>query len=100
MSIRAHLIKKYEVEYGDCLGYNNDYDRLSEDLDNIGVDYNTDEYCKYHYVDSESIKKQFAEYDKKGFINLTLEEKDLLIKLNEIAIKSAYAEDEVMIEWF
>ena len=100
MSIRAHLIKKYEVEYGDCLGYNNDYNKLSEDLDNIGVDYNTDEYCKYHYVNSESIKKQFAKFDKKGYVNLTLEEKDLLIRLNEIATKSEYAEDEVIIEWF
>lgn len=100
MSIRAHLVKKYDVDYGSCLGYNNDYNALSEDLDGIGVDYSTDEYCKYHYVNSHSIIEMYEKFQPKGFVNLTLEEKDLLTKLYEVATKSQYAVDEVIIEWF
>lgn len=56
MGFRAQMVTKYEVEIGDCLGFNHSYDKFTDFLDELGVNYLVSEFSdEYHEIETESL---------------------------------------------
>ena len=55
MGYRAYTIKKYEIEYGDCLGFNYDYEVCINFLRSFGLETYIDESESYIEVNSQSL---------------------------------------------
>lgn len=98
MGYRAHLVTKRVVEYKGSL-YEDNYDKLSEFFERLGVQYYDTENQEYLEVDTEDL---LALKDKLDSLELNEQERDDLSDLIRIAQTAQYARDDgfVRIEWF
>ena len=95
MGHRAYTIKKYEIEYGNCLGFNYDYEGCINFLQSFGLETYIDESESYIEVSSQSL----IDLNIKE-LKASDENKVRLMALKRVALESDYAKNGyVRIEW-
>lgn len=55
MGYRANVVTKWEVEYGDQLGFNYDFQGFCDFLRDLGIEYSADENCVWVEIDVHSL---------------------------------------------
>lgn len=97
MGYRAHIIKKYEVEVGDCLGFNYGMEEFSSMLEKLDLSYCEGEY--YFEVDSTGL----LALKEKGVeaLDLDEEEREAVEAMVKMAETADYAKNGwVRVHWY
>lgn len=95
MGLRAYTVIKYEKSYGDCLGFNYDFEGFCEFLHKLDLEFYTDDSGLLVELNADellALNPSNLELDK--------EELELLLTLQENAKVASYAKNGYFrIEW-
>lgn len=97
MGYRAHIIKNYIVEVGDCIGFNYDVEGFSSMLEELGIKHFGDDENTYIEIDRDDL----LSLSQGKIASLSKEKQEALMSLKAMAhapyaAKSGY----VRIHWF
>lgn len=97
MGYRAHIIKNYIVEVGDCIGFNYDIEGFSSMLEELEVQHFGDEERTFVEVDRDDL----LSLSEKKITSLSKEKQEAIQSLKQMAhapyaVKSGY----VRVHWY
>ncbi|WP_110558930.1 hypothetical protein [Helicobacter cinaedi] len=97
MGYRAHIIKNYVVEVGDCIGFNYDIEGFSSMLEELEVQHFGDEERTFVEVDRDDL----LSLSQEKIASLSKEKQEALMSLKSMAhapyaVKSGY----VRVHWY
>lgn len=97
MGYRAHIIKNYIVEVGDCIGFNYDVDGFISLLDELEIKHFGDEERTFVEIDRDDL----LSLSKEKITSLSKEKQSALMSLKQMAhapyaVKSGY----VRVHWY
>lgn len=97
MGYRAHVIKNYIVEVGDCIGFNYDVEGFESLLDELEIQHFGDDENTYKEIDRDDL----LSISEEKIVSLSKEKQEALMSLKamanaDYAVKSGY----VRVHWF
>lgn len=95
MGMRAYAVIEYKKEFGDCLGFNYDYEGFCEFLEKLDLEFYMDEEVDLIEINTKellALRAYNLELDKR--------EKELLLTLQKEAKRAVYARNAYFrVEW-
>lgn len=95
MGIRAHAVIKYKKEFGDCLGFNYDYEGFCEFMEKLDIGFFASEDINLVEINTKELLS-LRTYN----LELDEEETEILLTLQKNAKRAGYARDNYFrVEW-